>query len=110
MEDDDDAYDARLGLLSSLPHSPVATPSEVLNLVGHHHLDGMGIGYVDAQLLAATRLEPGTRLWTNDKRLATAAWRLTQTGDLGPLGPSQPLTVPVSASRAGSRRSTLYGA
>lgn len=69
-----------LGLLSSLPHAPVATPREVLTLVEHHRLDGIGIGYVDAQLLAATRLEPGTRLWTNDQRLAAAAQRLGQTG------------------------------
>jgi predicted nucleic acid-binding protein len=35
-----------------------------------------GIGYVDAQLLAATRITPGSALWTKDKRLADVAARL----------------------------------
>lgn len=48
---------------------------------GIHFIDaealfGLGIGYVDAHLLAATRLTPGTRLWGRDRRLAAAAARL----------------------------------
>jgi hypothetical protein len=39
-------------------------------------LFGLGIGYADAHLLAATRLTPGTRLWGRDRRLAAAAARL----------------------------------
>ena len=54
----------------------VATDAEVLALVDHQHLFGIGIGYVDAQLLAATMLTPGARLWTRDKRLASVATRL----------------------------------
>ncbi|MGI8722360.1 MAG: hypothetical protein ACR2JG_09060 [Geodermatophilaceae bacterium] len=34
---------------------------------------GLGIGYVDAHMLAATMLTTGARLWTRDKRLAAIA-------------------------------------
>lgn len=65
-----------IGLLASLPQATVATTAEVLSLIERHELSGRGIGYVDAQLLAATRLTRDAALWTNDKRLATAASRL----------------------------------
>lgn len=65
-----------VGLLTSLPQATVATTDEVLTLVERHQLYGLGIGYVDAQLLAATRLTPDAELWTNDKGLAAAASRL----------------------------------
>jgi len=65
-----------LGLLNSLPQAVVATPAEILTFIERHELHGLGIGYVDAQLLAATQLTPDARLWTNDKRLAAAAARL----------------------------------
>ncbi|MGH9022661.1 MAG: type II toxin-antitoxin system VapC family toxin [Acidimicrobiia bacterium] len=65
-----------LGLLDQLPQATVATDEEVLALVEGHQLFGLGIGYVDAQLLAAARLTPDARLWTADKRLAAAAVRL----------------------------------
>ncbi|GAC1331004.1 MAG: type II toxin-antitoxin system VapC family toxin [Mycobacteriales bacterium] len=65
-----------IALLSDLPQAVVATPEEVLRLVDQHHLVGTGIGYVDAQLLAATRLTPDAKLWTADRRLAAAAQRL----------------------------------
>lgn len=68
-------------LLSGLPPATVATPVEVLTLVTRHELHGLGIGYVDAQLLAATLLTPDARLWTNDKRLAAAATRLGRATD-----------------------------
>ena len=64
------------GLLTSLEQATVATPDEVLTLIDRHELYGMGIGYVDAQLLAATRLTRDAALWTADQRLATAASRL----------------------------------
>ncbi len=62
-----------LNLLRGLPQATVASDGEVLDFVEHNALYGLGIGYVDAQLLAATRLTPATRLWTADKRLAAAA-------------------------------------
>jgi predicted nucleic acid-binding protein len=59
--------------LQNLPMTAVATDTEVLNFIRTHTLHGMGIGYVDAHLLAAARLSPGARLWTLDKRLQAAA-------------------------------------
>jgi predicted nucleic acid-binding protein len=68
--------DELLGLLSDLPQAVVAEHDEVLRLIADETLHGCGIGYVDAQLLAASRLTPNTRLWTTDKRLAALAARL----------------------------------
>lgn len=65
-----------LRLLHGLPQATVATADEVLRLIEDEALHGQGIGYVDAQLLAATRLTPDARLWTRDKRLAAVAARL----------------------------------
>lgn len=64
-----------LGLLHNLPQATVATDTEVLTLIESRHLAGLGIGYVDAHLLAATLLTPQARLWTRDKRLAATAVR-----------------------------------
>lgn len=68
-----------LGLLRNLPHAQTATHAEVLNLVENRHLFGLGIGYVDAHLLAATLLTAGAGLWTRDKRLAAVAAQLRLT-------------------------------
>lgn len=65
-----------LGLLNGLPQAVAATPSEVLTLIERHELHGMGIGYVEAQLLAATRLTSGASLWSNVRRLEAVAQRL----------------------------------
>lgn len=42
----------------------------MLGLTETERLHGIGIGYVDAQLLAATRLTPDAKLWTRDKHLS----------------------------------------
>ena len=65
-----------LDSLRDLPQATVATDEEVLSFIGHHRLFGIGIGYVDAHLLASTRLSSDTRLWTLDRRLSDAAIRL----------------------------------
>ena len=62
-----------IDLLHGLPPATSATPDEILAFVEHHELYGVGIGYVDAQLLAATLLTDDASLWTTDRRLATAA-------------------------------------
>ena len=62
-----------LGLLSNLPQAKVATEAEVMTLVETRRLFGLGIGYVDAHLLAATLLTTAASLWPRDKRLAAAA-------------------------------------
>ncbi len=67
---------AVLGALQNIPHAPVATDNEVLHLIETNALYGIGIGYIDAHLLAAARLSPGTLLWTRDKRLLDASTRL----------------------------------
>jgi predicted nucleic acid-binding protein len=65
-----------IALLRGLPKATLADRDEVLWLIEQEHLHGAGIGYVDAQLLAATRLTPDASLWTKDKRLASVAARL----------------------------------
>lgn len=68
--------DGVVGLLRHLPQAVVADEDEVLHLIDREALYGAGIGYVDAQLLAATRLTSGARLWSNDECLRAAAARL----------------------------------
>lgn len=65
-----------LSLLGNLPASKVANQEEVLELIERRKLMGLGIGYVDAHLLATTLLSEA-RLWTKDKRLAVVAKRLS---------------------------------
>jgi predicted nucleic acid-binding protein len=65
-----------LRLLGGLPQATVATPAELLALIELRELYGLGIGYVDAQLLAATMLTENAALWTRDRRLHAAAHRL----------------------------------
>lgn len=72
-----------LGLLHQLPQAKAATDHEVLSLIDNHQLFGLGIGYGDAHLLAATMLTAGSRLWTHDKRLAAVADQLELGSDNG---------------------------
>jgi len=65
--------DEILRLLGQLPPATVATADELSAFIEDHALYGRGIGYVDAQLLAATRLTRDARLWTRDRRLHAAA-------------------------------------
>src|SRR5438876_1717193 len=57
-----------LRLLGGLPQATVATEEEIMTLIDRHRLYGLGlgIGYVDAQLLAATQLTADAALWTGD--------------------------------------------
>lgn len=68
--------DSVLGALQDLPQAGVATEPEVLRFIGNTGLFGLGMGYIDAHLLAAVRLTPGALLWTRDKRLAAASVQL----------------------------------
>jgi predicted nucleic acid-binding protein len=65
--------DEVLRLLESLPQATIASGREVMTLIESGPLHGLGIGYVDAQLLASTRLTAPSHLWTLDRRLAAAA-------------------------------------
>ena len=62
--------------LLRLPQADVASDEEVLGLIDREKLFGRGIGYVDAHLLAATRLTTDTRLWTRDRTLNAVAAEL----------------------------------
>jgi predicted nucleic acid-binding protein len=62
--------------LLRLPQADVASNDEVLHLIDREKLLGRGIGYVDAHLLAATRLTTDTRLWTRDRTLNAVAAEL----------------------------------
>ncbi|HCI14994.1 MAG TPA: VapC toxin family PIN domain ribonuclease [Gallionellaceae bacterium] len=65
-----------LSTLQNLPQVTTASDEEVLHFIGNNALFGTGIGYIDAHLLAAVRLSPGTLLWTRDKRLLAESARL----------------------------------
>ena len=62
--------------LADLPQTAVATDAEVLHLIERHVLFGTGIGYIDAHLLTAAVLTPGTLIWTRDRQLLGAASKL----------------------------------
>lgn len=65
-----------LTLMRALPQAEKAEDSEVLILVEQRRLFSLGLGFIDAHLLASTLLTPETRLWTRDRRLRDAAERL----------------------------------
>jgi predicted nucleic acid-binding protein len=74
--------DLVLGDLRDLPQASVATDQEVLHFIGRQALFGLGIGYVDAHLLAAVQLADGAALWTRDQRLHSVAVRLGLAADV----------------------------
>lgn len=59
--------------LDLLPLATQAGHDDALRFISHNKLFGLGIGYIDAHLLASVRLTPGATLWTRDKRLAKVA-------------------------------------
>jgi predicted nucleic acid-binding protein len=65
-----------VGELQLLPQAKVARPAEVLALIERRQLFGLGIGYVDAHLLAAVLLTGEGALWTRDRNLHIAAEKL----------------------------------
>lgn len=62
-----------LALLSRLPQVRVAQLSEVRQMIETHRLYGLGIGLVDAHLMASVLIGSPTLLWTRDKALRKAA-------------------------------------
>ena len=67
------ARDEILSRLKDLSTLPQATESDVLYFIEQRRLMGLGMGDVDAHLLAATASAPPARLWTRDKRLKAVA-------------------------------------
>ncbi|MEZ5906269.1 MAG: PIN domain-containing protein [Geminicoccaceae bacterium] len=68
--------DVIIGWLRDLPCAATATDDELLHFIERHKLAGVGIGLVDAHLLASVTLDSGARLWTRDRRLRRAAERI----------------------------------
>ena len=64
-----------LGLLRNLPQASVADDEETFLFIETHRLAGSGLGYIDVQLLASTRLT-SCWLWTDGGTLQAAAKRL----------------------------------
>ena len=64
--------DEILQLLANLPHATVVDESELLHTVENRKLMGLGIGLIDAHLIASALLE-GCTLYTRDKRLLAVA-------------------------------------
>lgn len=65
-----------LKMLARLQDLRAARDAEVLGMVDDHRLYSLGLGYIDAHLLASTLINPGCRLWTRDKRLEKVAMKL----------------------------------
>jgi len=61
-----------LANLEIIPSAPTVPHPEVVSFVRARRLQGRGIGWVDAHLLAST-LVAGALLWTADTRLAEIA-------------------------------------
>ena len=66
-----------LAELKRLPLVISASHDEVMSLIDRASLAGSGVGYVDAHLLASTRLTTGRLLWTRDRRVRAVAERLS---------------------------------
>ncbi|TDR89917.1 type II toxin-antitoxin system VapC family toxin [Enterovirga rhinocerotis] len=62
--------------LQALPTIPRAFDDEVLVFIQNHALQGSGIGYVDAHLLASVQLAQPSSLLTRDRRLGEACRQL----------------------------------
>jgi hypothetical protein len=64
-----------LSLLDALPQAKIADHGEVLEFVENNHLVGLGIGWIDAHLLASMKLSNATLL-TTDKAMLSALTRM----------------------------------
>jgi predicted nucleic acid-binding protein len=65
-----------LGLLKALPLCIWVDHDEVLQFIENHQLMGIGLGYIDASLLASSLLS-NIVIWTFDKRLKQVAVSLS---------------------------------
>jgi len=71
-----------LSALDNLPQAPLVFNDELNYFIEKNALFGLGIGLVDAHLLASTQLMGNTQLWTRDKCLQMAAKRLNLAADV----------------------------
>ncbi|HQR88222.1 MAG: VapC toxin family PIN domain ribonuclease [Caulobacter sp. 12-67-6] len=66
-----------LGALKQMPQAVRAHDDEVLSFIEANRLHGLGVGYIDAHLLASARLTTGARFWTRDRRLNAVSEQLS---------------------------------
>src|SRR4030042_1662731 len=64
-----------LSLLNALPHANIADHEEVIEFIEGNQLVGVGIGWIDAHLLASMKLSNATIL-TTDKAMLSALERM----------------------------------
>lgn len=64
-----------LGSYEQMHQAPVVPHADVVAFVRHRRLDGRGVGWIDAHLLASA-LVGGLKVWTTDPRLMTLATEL----------------------------------
>jgi predicted nucleic acid-binding protein len=62
--------------LSKIPQVVRADDNEVVAMIASKKLQGSGIGFVDAHLVASALLTDDTFIWTRDRRLAAVACRV----------------------------------
>lgn len=67
--------DTILAALDNLPQTPLVFADEINYFIETHSLYGLGIGLIDAHLLASVQLTGHARLWTRDKGLLAVARR-----------------------------------
>lgn len=67
--------------LNTIPKATIASNDEVMEFIVKRKLSGLGIGYVDAHLLASAMLTVEASIWTRDKRLLAAATSLKLAAD-----------------------------
>ena len=67
---------ATLALLDLLPQVRVAHAGEVRDLIESRRLYGLGIGAIDAHLIASVLISAPVLLWSRDKQLRRVAERL----------------------------------
>ena len=66
---------ALLESFATMHRAPTVSHTEVVAFVRHHRLDGRGVGWIDAHLLASV-LVGRLGFWTADARLAAVAREL----------------------------------
>ena len=65
--------DETLAHLHALPQIEALDDDAALAVIEEKELMGRGLGFVDVHLLGAVLHQPGTRLWTRDRRLHAVA-------------------------------------
>lgn len=66
-------WEKRVRFLQNIPAvEPISTPA-LLGFIAEHRLQGSGLGFVDAHLLASALSAGSVAIWTRDRRLRERA-------------------------------------